>query len=133
MSNGFLQNTKYLKNLSIFTNEYEIKTNGLITSCLRNLESFRRLRNCKKKEKLNFGKLKRILKHDIPCYYMKNENGVNKDKLVIYFHANAEDIFAVQSFLKLIYVKLGISILCPEYPGYSINKNNSPNEDTINQ
>ena len=41
-------------------------------------------------------------------------------KLLIYFHANAEDLGTSYQFLNYLRQILRINIIAPEYPGYGI-------------
>lgn len=56
---------------------------------------------------------------NIPALYLPNEE-TRSNKLMIFFHANAEDIGNNIEMLKSIRTTLGVSILAPEYPGYGI-------------
>lgn len=69
--------------------------------------------------------------HSVPCLYFKMKECNNPDKLLIYFHANAENLCTVPSFLKNLSKYLGMPVLCPEYAGYSYYKNAQPSEDKI--
>ena len=61
------------------------------------------------------------LETSIPCMYIPYKNGLSS-KLIIFFHANAEDIFISYDFIYNISKILKINILVPEYPSYSIYK-----------
>lgn len=64
-------------------------------------------------------------KTNIPCLYLPF-NG--SDKILIYFHANAEDIGLAYHFLEMIKNTAKVNVLAPEYPGYGIyNKINMKN------
>lgn len=52
---------------------------------------------------------------------MKSPN-VKSDKLLIYFHANAEDLGNSYLFLDHLRTQLRVNVLAPEYPGYGIYK-----------
>lgn len=53
----------------------------------------------------------------IPCLYLPHENS---NKILIFFHGNAEDIFLANYVATDIKNELKMNILIPEYPGYSI-------------
>ena len=44
----------------------------------------------------------------------------NSSKVMLHFHANGEDIGLTSKLMTKITVKLGLNILCMEYPGYGI-------------
>jgi hypothetical protein len=44
-------------------------------------------------------------------------------KIIIFFHANAENMFKSYQFVNNISKILQINVLVPEYPSYSIYKN----------
>lgn len=50
---------------------------------------------------------------------MKAPSG-KSDKLIIYFHANAEDLGNSYLFLDHLRTQLKVNVLAPEYPGYGI-------------
>lgn len=56
------------------------------------------------------------LSHYIPCMYIPF--GLGSSKLLIYFHANAEDIGLVHQFLSVLRTLLRVNVLAMEYPGY---------------
>ena len=74
-----------------------------------------------KKQKIkNFNKRfdnKRI-SHFIPCLYMPYAMG--SSKLMIYFHANAEDVVLSNELLDYVRAFLRVNILAIEYPGYGL-------------
>ena len=55
----------------------------------------------------------------IPCLFLKGSS----DKIMIHFHANGEDIGLTKPLMNKIIEKLQINIICVEYPGYGIYKN----------
>ena len=58
--------------------------------------------------------------HYIPCmYHQYFEDDCFSDKICLYFHANAEDIFNTNYALELC-SGLQINFLVMEYPGYSV-------------
>lgn len=67
-----------------------------------------------------------LFKTNIPCLYLKakSENqsapSLGSSKLLIYFHANAEDIGLSYSLLDSIRNIIKINVIAPEYPGYGI-------------
>ena len=66
---------------------------------------------------------KQINPTDIPCLYLPY---TNSNKIIIYFHANAEDLGTSYAFLTHLRKQLKINILAVEYPGYGLYKG-SPN------
>jgi hypothetical protein len=61
--------------------------------------------------------------------YIPYKNGFSS-KIIIFFHANAEDIFISYEFVNNISKILKINVLVPEYPSYSIYKTiKSDNKD----
>jgi abhydrolase domain-containing protein 17 len=54
----------------------------------------------------------------IPCLFYQGRN----DKVMIHFHANGEDIGLTSPLMNKIVERLGVSIVCVEYPGYGIYK-----------
>ena len=54
----------------------------------------------------------------IPCLYITNDNG--SSKLLIYFHANVEDLGQACSLMERFVTSLGVHILAVEYPNYGI-------------
>jgi len=56
--------------------------------------------------------------HCIPCLYLPYKHG--SDKLLIYFHGNAEDIGWALEFCEALKVMFEVHVLAMEYPGYSL-------------
>lgn len=54
----------------------------------------------------------------IPCLFLPYEDGGNK--LVLYFHGNAEDIGLAFDLLYLFGQKMKMHVLAVEYPGYGV-------------
>jgi len=71
---------------------------------------------------------KKLIEH-IPCLYLPYEEGGNK--VVIYFHGNAEDIGLAFDLLYLFGQRMEMHVLAVEYPGYGLYKTSKPNEDQI--
>ena len=65
---------------------------------------------------------------NIPCLWLPHLNG-GSSKLMIYFHANAEDIGLSYEMLDHIRSTVRINILAPEYPGYGIYNCTKKNEE----
>lgn len=63
-------------------------------------------------------------KEFIPCLFLQSHQPSNK--IILFFHANAEDLGKIYDFLDIIRCVLEISIFAPEYPGYGLYKG-SPN------
>lgn len=57
----------------------------------------------------------------IPCLYLPYDDGSNK--LILYFHGNAEDVGLAFDMLFLIGQRLQMHVLAVEYPGYGLYKN----------
>jgi fermentation-respiration switch protein FrsA (DUF1100 family) len=70
-------------------------------------------------------KIEDMVEH-IPCLYLPNEDGGNK--LVIYFHGNAEDIGLAFDLLYVFGTEMRMHVLAVEYPGYGLYKGGKPNE-----
>ena len=69
-------------------------------------------------------------KTNIPCLYLPcSQQG--SSKILVYFHANAEDVGLAYALLDSIRQTVKVNILAPEYPGYGIynqvNANNKIN------
>lgn len=62
----------------------------------------------------------------IPCLFLPCEEGGNK--VVIYFHGNAEDIGLAFDMLYLFGLELKMHVLAVEYPGYGLYKTSKPCE-----
>lgn len=67
----------------------------------------------------------------IPCLYLPHEEGGNK--IIIYFHGNAEDIGLAFDLLYLFGQRMEMHVLAVEYPGYGLYKTQKPNEEYIKQ
>ena len=68
-----------------------------------------------------------MTKTNIPCLFLPYYAGSNK--VLIYFHANAEDVGLTYQFLDQIRTAAKINVIAPEYPGYGIyNKINMKKE-----
>jgi len=65
----------------------------------------------------------------IPCLYLPHEEGGNK--IIIYFHGNAEDIGLAFDLLYLFGQRMEMHVLAVEYPGYGLYKTQKPNEEYI--
>lgn len=59
-------------------------------------------------------------KYHIPCLYQESTKNKDTNKLFIYFHGNAEDIFNATSNISVIRGSLPFNTVSMEYPGYSI-------------
>lgn len=60
----------------------------------------------------------RRISHFIPTLFMPYQMG--SSKVLIYFHANAEDIILAKELLDHMRVLLKVNILAVEYPGYGL-------------
>lgn len=61
---------------------------------------------------------KHRISHFIPCLYLPYYMG--SSKILIYFHANAEDIVLSHELLDYMRALLRINIISIEYPGYGL-------------
>ena len=57
----------------------------------------------------------------------------NSQKLLVYFHGNAEDLGMSLDFLSCLRVKVKMDIIAMEYPGYGVYQHDgaSPSEKSI--
>lgn len=60
----------------------------------------------------------RRISHFIPTLYMPYHLG--SSKILVYFHANAEDIILAKELLEHMQCFLKVNILAVEYPGYGL-------------
>ncbi|EAR96191.1 alpha/beta superfamily hydrolase (macronuclear) [Tetrahymena thermophila SB210] len=74
--------------------------------------------------------LKNATSTSIPCLYLPYFEG--SDKLLIYFHGNAEDLGYSYDFVSNLRRYIRVNVLAVEYPGYGLYKG-SPNSDQILQ
>ena len=65
------------------------------------------------------------ISHFIPCLYLPYAMG--SSKLLIYFHANAEDIILSHELLDYLRALLRCNVLAMEYPGYGLYKEEHQN------
>jgi acetyl esterase/lipase len=56
----------------------------------------------------------------IPCMYQETQFRAKSNKVFLYFHGNAEDIFNATTNVSVIKSSLPFNTICMEYPGYSI-------------
>jgi hypothetical protein len=61
--------------------------------------------------------MKRI-SHYIPCLHVPYTIG--SSKMLIYFHANAEDVVLASELLEYMRALLKVNVVSVEYPGYGI-------------
>lgn len=71
----------------------------------------------------------KYLKGIIPCMFLQCRK-YPSDKLLIYFHANGEDIGRCYELCNTIREDLGVNVISVEYPGYSFYRGN-PSEKQI--
>lgn len=57
-----------------------------------------------------------LTKTNIPCLYLPSHTG--SKKVLVYFHANAEDLGLAYPLLESIRTNARYNVLAPEYPGY---------------
>ena len=58
------------------------------------------------------------ISHYIPCLHILYQQGASK--VLVYFHANAEDIVLSHELLENIKVFLKVHVIAVEYPGYGL-------------
>lgn len=69
----------------------------------------------------------RPVEEGIPCLLLQQRRASH---LVVYFHANAEDLGHVRSFARILSSQLSASMLAIEYPGYGICSR-EPSEEAV--
>ena len=62
----------------------------------------------------------------IPCLFLPSDDRATK--ILIYFHANAEDIGLAFDMLHHVGQRMQMHVLAVEYPGYGLYKTSQPNE-----
>ena len=62
----------------------------------------------------------------IPCLFLPCEEGGNK--VVLYFHGNAEDIGLAFDLLYMFGAEMQMHVIAVEYPGYGLYKTSKPDE-----
>lgn len=65
---------------------------------------------------------------NLPCLWLPAKRSAS---VLLYFHANAEDLGVVHSALMHLQKQLQISVLAMEYPGYGLLKDFKPSEEVI--
>ena len=70
--------------------------------------------------------------NSIPCLLIKSPDS-SISKIMIYYHANGQDLINCYDFVKKMSLYLQIDVLIVEYPGYSIYKQEQyvPSSDKI--
>lgn len=76
-----------------------------------------------KQKKVNFDRFnlkydRKRISHYIPCMHIPFHIGASK--VILYFHANAEDIVLAHELLDYIRTLLRVHIIAIEYPGYGL-------------
>jgi hypothetical protein len=61
----------------------------------------------------------------IPCLYLRNADN-KSGKVIIYFHANYEDLGLSYNVSSKLCKYMKYDIICVEYPGYGVYKSNIP-------
>lgn len=61
----------------------------------------------------------------LPCLWLRARDS---SKVIVYFHANAEDIGLIYKMMQLLNKQLQASVLVPEYPGYGLLQRYRPSE-----
>jgi hypothetical protein len=67
----------------------------------------------------------------VPCLYLPCEDGANK--LVLYFHGNAEDIGLAYDLMFMFGTEMKYHVLAIEYPGYGLYKTSKPDENMMRE
>lgn len=65
----------------------------------------------------------------IPCMFYRCTE--DSSRIMIYFHANAEDAGLSDEIIYPLKEQLNVHILVPEYPGYGVYNNDGENKPTI--
>jgi len=58
--------------------------------------------------------------NQIPCVYMQTYSEIDSNKLMIYYHANGEDLLNSFNFVQALAAYFKVKVMVVEYPGYSI-------------
>lgn len=69
----------------------------------------------------------------IPCLHLKSTDDKNSNKILLYFHANYEDIGYTYGLMSSIVKSLRVNVLSVEYPGYGVYKSSRCSSDQIIQ
>lgn len=72
--------------------------------------------------------MSKAIENVIPCLFVRSREP--SEIIMIYFHANAEDIGKNKEFMTMISKSLKIHVLAVEYPGYGLYKG-EPSENAI--
>ena len=80
---------------------------------------------------IEVNKIPNKMQEHIPCLYLPYDDP--SSKILIYFHANAEDIGVAYDLLLLIGEQLKVHVLAVEYPGYGLYKSSPPDEHKMKQ
>ena len=75
----------------------------------------------------NNPKYSKLAQTNIPCLYVPNDF-LGSSKIMIYFHANGEDIGSSYTLLRYLTECFKMNVLGIEYPGYGIYKNTPTGE-----
>ena len=67
----------------------------------------------------------------IPCLFIRDKRSKLSKNFIIFFHGNAEDIFAARSMGYSLHKKIGMNIVIVEYPGYSLYEGESDAETIL--
>lgn len=67
----------------------------------------------------------------IPCLYLPSDLGGNK--VILYFHGNAEDIGLAFDLLYMFGQEMGMHMIAVEYPGYGLYKTSKPDEQKMKE
>ncbi|ETO23121.1 hypothetical protein RFI_14064 [Reticulomyxa filosa] len=77
------------------------------------------------------GKARYCDEDSIPCLYLRRKHKISHPThILLYCHGNAEDLGKVYPMLDYLRIKLPVSVLAPEYPGYGIAKG-TPHENSV--
>ena len=64
----------------------------------------------------------------IPCLFLPCDADEGGNKVVLYFHGNAEDIGLAFDLLYMFGAEMRMHVLAVEYPGYGLYKGGKPDE-----
>ena len=93
---------------------------------LSSQEDVKRVEKPQKKNITNKGRSGIMIDH-IPCLFLPCDEAATK--VLLYFHANAEDIGLAFDLLHAMGQRLSMHVIAVEYPGYGLYKTSKPNEE----
>lgn len=67
----------------------------------------------------------------IPCLFLFSRYKMVSKNFCIFFHGNAEDIFAARDIADKIRIDLSMNVIVVEYPGYSLYKDEKDSDKVL--